>query len=194
MIKLKNNNKILKTVETAVLAALGVVFMFVIRFPLLPSAGFLEYDMGDIPVIAATLLLGPSAGTAVLFIVALIQSVTVSAASSWQGFLMHFISSEIYILVLSILYKKLSAKTPSSIGMVISLAVSTVLMTAVMIPLNLIFTPMYMKVPVQAVTELLLPAIVPFNLLKGAINSLITFLIYFPLKKILKNSKLLPKN
>ncbi len=192
---MKNKNRILKTVETAVLAALGVVFMFVIRFPLLPSAGFLEYDMGDIPVIAAALLLGPGAGTAVLFIVALVQSLTVSAASSWQGFLMHFISTELFILALSVLNKKLSEKNniSSSIGMVISLFVSTVLMTAVMIPLNLIFTPMYLKVPVQAVEELLLPAIIPFNLLKGVINSFIIFLLYFPLKKTLEKSKLLPK-
>lgn len=187
---MRKNNKLIKLVETSVLAALGVVFMLMIRFPLLPSASFLEYDMGDIPVIAASLLLGPGAGSAVLFVVALFQSLTVSAASSWQGFIMHFLSTEIFILSLYFLRKKLKTKK----GTALSLIVSTILMALVMVPLNLIFTPMYMKVPVQAVIELLLPAIIPFNLLKGAINSFVSFLLYFPLLKILEKSKLLPKS
>ena len=184
------NNKLIKLVETSVLAALAVVFMLVIRFPLLPSAGFLEYDMGDIPVIIATLICGPGAGAAVLFFVSLIQSLTVSAASSWQGFIMHFFSSGLFITVLFFLRKKLKDKK----GLSVSLAVSTASMAAVMIPLNLIFTPMYMNVPVQAVIELLLPAIIPFNLLKGIINSIIIMLLFYPLEKILKKANLLPKN
>ena len=182
-------NKLVILVDTSVLAALAVVFMLCIRFPLLPAAGFLEYDMGDIPVIIATLLLGPGAGASVLFIVALIQSLTVSAASNWQGFVMHFFSSGLFLIVLFLLRKKFLSKK----GTAFSLFLSTVAMTVVMIPLNLIFTPMYMNVPVQAVMELLLPAIIPFNFLKGLINSLIIILLYFPLEKILLISGLLPK-
>lgn len=187
---MKNNNKIVRLVETSVLAALAVVFMLTIRFWLLPGAKFLEYDMGDVPVITATLLLGPGSGTAVLFFVSLIQSLTVSAASSWQGFLMHFLSSEIFLLAAYYIFRTTKSRT----RLAIAFAVSTILMAAIMIPLNLIFTPMYMQVPVQAVKELLLPAIIPFNLFKGAINSLIVFLLFFPLKKILEKSNLLPKN
>lgn len=187
---MKKNDKILKLVETSVLAALSVVFMLTIRFWLLPGAKFLEYDMGDVPVIVASLLLGPGAGTICLFFVSLIQALTVSAAGSWQGFLMHFISSEVFLLATYFITRK-------GIGrgrLAFSFAVSTVLMCAIMIPLNLIFTPMYMHVPVQAVVELLLPAIIPFNLFKGAINSFVVFLLYFPLEKILVKSNLLPKN
>ena len=186
---MKNNSKITKMVETSVLAALAVVFMFLIRFWLLPGAKFLEYDMGDVPVIIASLFLGPASGSAVLFFVALIQSLTVSAASSWQGFLMHFLSSEVYIIILWLLNKKLTSKK----GFIVSLMIGTLSMTAVMIPLNLIFTPMYMGVPVSAVAEMLLPVIIPFNLIKGCINSFTVFLLHSPLKKILEKSNLLPK-
>lgn len=187
--KMNKNKKLLYLVETGVLASLGVVFMLVIRFTLLPSVPFLEYDMGDIPVIMASMFLGTGSGSIVLFIVSLIQSLTVSAQSNWEGFVMHFLATGTYIIVLNLLRKKLNNKT----GTVISLVASTLLMTLVMIPLNLIFTPLYTGWSVKAVSEIILPAIVPFNLLKGVINSLVVFLTYYPLRAILTKSNLLPK-
>ena len=41
-----------------------------------------------------------------------------------------------------------------------------------------ILTPMFMTVPVDAVDALLLPAILPFNLIKAGVNSILTFLGY----------------
>lgn len=184
---MKQNKKLLKTVETAMLCALGVVFMLTVRFPLLPSAGFLEYDMGDIPVILATLLIGPAAGLGSLFFVCLIQSLTVSSASSWEGFLMHFIASALFILTVYFI----SGKEKPKPRFFASLVCGALIMTAVMIPLNLVFTPMYLGVPVSAVKELLLPAIIPFNLLKGGINALVTALVFYPLRGILTKSSLL---
>ena len=46
-----------------------------------------------------------------------------------------------------------------------------------MVPLNLIFTPMY-GVPVETVRELLIPAIIPFNLIKFGINTVISLILY----------------
>lgn len=176
-------------VTTAMMSALATVFMLIIRFSLLPSAKFLEYDMGDIPVILSTLFLGIPQGSFVLLFVSLIQSLTVSAASSWQGFLMHFISTGCYILTLKLFIRK----NDSFKNLVTGVAVSTLILTLIMIPLNLIFTPLYLHTTVEAVAELLLPAIIPFNLLKGIINSTITVIIYKPLKDILNKTGLLSK-
>ena len=171
------------------MAALSVVFMFVVRFSLLPGAKFLEYDMGDIPVILSTLFLGTPAGAFVLIFVSLIQSLTVSAASSWQGFVMHILSTGAYVLVLSLITRNNDNKKRMLIGTV----ASTFTLTAIMIPLNLIFTPLYLNTTVDAVLQLMLPAIIPFNFLKGIINSLIIILLYFPLKEILTKTNMLNK-
>ena len=48
--------QLLKMVQLSMLAALGVVLMLMVRFPLIPSAPFLEYDMGDVPVILAAFI------------------------------------------------------------------------------------------------------------------------------------------
>lgn len=47
----------------AMLAAVAVVSVYFIKFPLLPSAPFLEYDIADVPVLIGTMLFGPSAGS-----------------------------------------------------------------------------------------------------------------------------------
>ena len=43
---------------------------------------------------------------------------------------------------------------------------------------NHFITPYFMGVPVDVVDAMLLPVILPFNLLKAGVNSLITFHIY----------------
>ncbi len=185
--EIKNN--VTKLVITAMMAALSVVFMFVVRFSLLPGAKFLEYDMGDIPVIISTLFLGTPAGAFVLIFVSLIQSLTVSAASSWQGFVMHVLSTGAYVLIL----KLFTRKKDNTAHLLTGVIVSTLALTLIMIPLNLIFTPLYLNTTVDAVLQLMLPAIVPFNFLKGIINSVIVILLYRPLKEILTKSNMLNK-
>ena len=160
------------------------------RFPLLPSAKFLEYDMGDVPVIIATLMFGIPSGILMLAAEALVQSLTVSAASSWEGFVMHFLSSSLFLIVTYVFYTLGKKRNKSKLFLITGLAVSTVATAALMIPLNLIFTPMYLGVPIQAVKEMLLPVIVPFNLIKGAINAVASSVIFLPLKKILKKTHL----
>ena len=187
--KKSSKNNIIRLVLTAMMAALSVVFMFIVRFSLLPGAKFLEYDMGDIPVILSTLFLGTPSGAFVLVFVSLIQALTVSAASSWQGFVMHVLATGAYVITLKLFMRKADGRKQLITGTI----ASTIVLTAIMIPLNLIFTPLYLNTTVEAVLQLMLPAIIPFNFLKGIINSLIIILLYAPLKEILKKSNMLNK-
>ena len=54
-------------------------------------------------------------------------------------------------------------------------------MTCVMVICNLLLTPIFLGAPMEKVIELLLPAIIPFNLIKASINALITYFIYKPI-------------
>lgn len=185
-----DKEKTLQLVQKAMLTALAIVLMLIVRFPLLPAAKFLEYDMGDVPVIIATLMFGIPSGILMLAAEALVQSLTVSAASSWEGFVMHFLSSSLFLIVTYVFYTLGKKRNKSKLFLITGLAVSTVATAALMIPLNLIFTPMYLGVPIQAVKEMMLPVIVPFNLIKGAINAVASSVIFLPLKKILKKTHL----
>ena len=50
------NEKVRKLVTMAMLAALSIVLVYVIHFPIFPAASFLEYDPADIPIFIATFL------------------------------------------------------------------------------------------------------------------------------------------
>ena len=71
-------------------------------------------------------------------------------------------------------------------GAAIALVVGVITMTLAMVLMNLILTPLFMGAPIEAVIAMLVPIIIPFNLLKYSINCLITFLLYKSISHILK--------
>lgn len=180
LMKKSSRQNLRKITVMAMLAAVAVVSVYFIKFPLLPSAPFLEYDIADVPVLIGTMLFGPSAGLVILLITSAIQAFTVSSSSHIIGFFMHFCASGALVLASGLMYKKIGGKK----GMAAGLAVGSVLMTLVMIPLNLIFTGIFMGTGVEAVVKMLIPAIIPFNLIKACLNSVLTFLLFIPVNKI----------
>ncbi len=175
--KLHKNLRLLITLS--LLTALSIVLMLLIRFPIFPSAPYLEYEPMDVPILIAGFAFGPVAGLTVTVISSLIQGLSVSSASGWIGILMHFISTGTLVTVASLIYKK----KQTIWGAVIALVCGTIAMAAVMIPANLIFTPIYGP-PVEVVKSLILPILIPFNLIKAGINSAVTFVIYKPLRHL----------
>ncbi len=177
-----NKKQVIRTAIMAMLTALSIVSLYVIRMPLIPAAPFLEYDAADIPVLIGSMLLGPVSGIVTLLAVCLIQAITVSASSGWIGFVMHFIASSVLVLIASLFYKR----KQTTASLIIGLIIGSLAMTAVMIPLNLIFTGIFLGAGTQTVVQMLIPAIIPFNLLKAGINSAVTFAVFTPIKSILK--------
>ena len=175
-------NPVLKLAQMAMLAAISIVSLYVV--PLIsffPSAPYLQYDMADVPVLIGTMMFGPFSGLVLLAVVCVIQGLTISAQSGWVGIVMHFLSSGILVIVAGLLYRKFQ----KAWSLILGLVLGTLAVAAAMVPLNLFFTVRFFGVPYQAVRDMLLPVIVPFNLIKGSLNSLITALVFLPLKSIL---------
>ena len=74
----------------------------------------------------------------------------------------------------------------------IGLFAGSITMVVVMLLWNYLVTPLYMGYPREAVAELLLPAFLPFNLLKAGLNASFTFLLYKPVILTLRKSGYLP--
>ncbi len=169
-------------VKMGVLAALSIVLMMIIRFPIIPGVTFLEYEPADVPILIGGFIFGPIPGLIITVVVSAIQAVTVSAGSGWIGALMHVIATGSFVLVSGVFYKKVHNLK----GAIIGLIAGTITMTLIMIPLNLVFTTLFMGVPMETVVAMLVPAIIPFNLLKGLINSTLTVLVYKSVGKVLR--------
>ena len=171
-----------KMCTMAILAALSLVLVLLVHFPIIPAAPWLEYDPADIPILIGGFVYGPIAGLLITVVASLIQAMTVSAASGWVGFVMHVISTGTLVLVSSIIYKFNKTRK----GAFIALVAGSIAMTAIMIPANLFFTVRYWGQPYEVVKASIIPIIIPFNLIKSTGNSLIVFLIYKTLRKIIK--------
>ena len=171
-----------KLVRLALLSALSILLMMVIRFPIIPSAPFLEYEPGDVPALIGAFLYGPGAGLLITTVVSLIQAITVSAGSGWIGAIMHMVATGTMVLVAGFIYKRIH----SFKGAVVALLAGSVGMTLVMIPLNLFFTTRFLGVPAEAVKAMIVPVIIPFNLIKAVGNSALTVLVYKSVAKILR--------
>ena len=175
------NAKVKWLVKIAVLAALSLALMYVVRFPF-PAAPYLEYDMADVPILIGTFLFGPVSGLVLTFIVSLLQWLTVSVQSGWVGAVMHFFATGAFVLVAGLIYKKIHSLKGALLGLVCG----SLVMIALMIPLNLFFTVHYNGMAAEAVQAMIWPVIVPFNALKAGINSLVTFLAYKPISRLFK--------
>lgn len=174
-----------------VFAAVAYAVMFATRWlpPIIPSVPFLKYDPKDVIIVIAGFMLGPLPALAVTIVVSLIEMVTVSSTGI-IGFLMNTLSTAAFVCPAAIIY----SKKRSIWGALIGLLAGTVLMSGIMLLWNYLVTPIYMGYPREAVAKLLLPAFLPFNLIKAIINSGLTLLLYKPLVTALRKAHLLPES
>lgn len=170
-------------VSLAMLAAISIILVSVWRFPF-PTAKFLEYDPADIPILIAAFAYGPVPGLILTVVVSVIQGLTVSATSGPIGVVMHIFATGACAFVAGSIYKR--NKTRKSA--VLALFVGGLVQTIAMVIMNMIFTPLFMNVPLETVIALLVPAIIPFNLLKAGINGTVTFILYKFISRYLKGN------
>ena len=150
-------------------------------------AGFLSFDPKDAMIVMAGFAIGPWAAVGITFACALLELITISTTGI-IGFVMNVISSLCFALIPAILYKKNRSFKSAIIG----LAISSFLTVAAMLAWNALITPLYMKVPREAVLDMLLPVFLPFNLLKCLINTSIVVFFYKHIMKALRKIKLIP--
>lgn len=179
------NSKTRKLTLSAMFAALAYLLMLVGRLPI-TSLPFLKYDPKDMVLVVCGFVQGPAAAAAVTILVNLIELVTVSA-SGFIGFVMNTVSSLAFVLPAALFYRKSRRLRSAVVGLIIS----TLLMTAVMLLWNHFLSPLYMGMPQDAVDAMLIPIFLPFNLIKGALNTAFTLIVYKPLARGLRSAHLL---
>lgn len=173
-----------KITMLGMLCAIAYAVMVTVRIPVVL---FLKYEPKDIIIAIGGFVYGPMTSVAVSLVVSLIELLTVSD-TGLIGFLMNVLSSCSFAYTAAFIYKMMK----NIRGAVLGLAIGTVVMCAVMVAWNYMITPLYMNVPRAEVAGLLLPAILPFNILKGTLNSVVTFVLYKPLVNGLRKAKLVP--
>ena len=168
-----NKQKLQRLTTAGVLAALSLVLMVTIRFPIFPAAPFYEMEFADVPILVCSAVLGPVYALATLLVVCLVQTLTVSASSGIIGFLMHFLSSGLMILTLYFIKKKISGVK----GSVVSGICGVVVVILVMIPMNVWLTSVFMGLDFSTFVKDFIGVCVAFNAIKAGGNVLVYNLI-----------------
>lgn len=169
--------------KIAMMTAISCVLMLIIRIPY-PPLPFLKYDPADIPIFITAFAFGPVAGIIVTVIVSVLQAF-VLGDDGFYGCIMHILATGIFVIVAGNIYSKYKTKKSAIIGLILGLLTLVLMMCLA----NYIVTPIYTGMPRKAVVDMLLPFIVPFNLLKGGINAFITFLLYKRISEFLHKDR-----
>lgn len=172
-----------KMVLIAAMCAISVVLSVVCR---VPAFNFLTYDPKDVIIVIAGFILGPASALLISFLAALIEFFTIGDTGI-IGFFMNLIASAAFTVPAAALYKKVHTFR----GAVLSLLTGIFAMTVMMIFWNYIVTPFYMGMERAEVAKLLIPVFLPFNLIKGFVNSVITLIIYKPIVRTLRKSNII---
>ncbi len=174
------NNTLLSTgtmTRIGILAAAGVA-LSMIEIVILPGAPFYKLDPSGLAVMLAGFSMGFPAGVITLLIKDLV-GLLVHPGGGWVGQLADFIALFAFLAPATLVYARKKTRMTALIGMVIG----TLVMTGAAVLANL-----YILFPAFGLpdgSKYIVPFTVPFNLIKGAALTLITFLIYKPLSPIL---------
>lgn len=151
-----------------------------------PIVLFLKYDPKDIMIAIGGLIFGPMTSFTIAVIVSFVEMLTISE-NGVLGLLMNVISSCSFACTATFIYKKKHTLSGAVAGFLCGWGC----MVSVMLLWNYLIAPVYMGYPREAVVKLLLPAFLPFNLIKGGLNASITMLLYKPIVTAQRRSHLL---
>ncbi|HBM98632.1 MAG TPA: ECF transporter S component [Ruminococcus sp.] len=183
----ENSYKIKKMVILALLSAMAYIITFVCRLPIMPSASFLDLEFKSAIILIGSFIFGPLSGFVMSVVICLLEMVTFSTTGI-IGCIMNIIATVCFVCPAAYVYKK----KKNTSGAIVGIVIGTILMTVAMLLWNYIVTPIYMGIPREAITSMLLPVYVPFNLLKSGLNGGIALFIFKFANQALQKTHLIP--
>ena len=177
----------------AVLTALSSI-LYMISIPIV---AFYSLDLSNLPVLLGAFSMGPVAGLIILGLKSLIGCLT--SSTMYVGELADFIMGAAFVLPAARIYQRNKSRKGALIGMITG---TVALILAGCLTNAYLLIPFYMKafgMPMEAIigmcaqalpfvdTELkvILFVTAPFNLLKGVVLCILTYMIYKPLSPLL---------
>lgn len=163
-----------KITTLGMLCALAVIVNLLIHFPLIPSVEFLSYDAKDVIIVIGGFIYGPGSAFIMSVITSLLE--IMYRGGNLLDVLMNVISTCTFACVAAWIYKRDHTREGAFIG----LGAGIVCCVLSMLLWNYIVTPIYFGMPREAVVSILIPGILPFNLLKCGLNTGLTLFLYKP--------------
>lgn len=179
----RSSSRMLKLVVVSLLSAVALILQY-LDFPLPPFPSFLKIDFSDVPALVAGFMYGPWFGVLVQFLKNGLHLIFPGTQTAAIGELTNFIAGSTFVLCTVLIARRLTGLK----GLISGLAVGTMVMAVLLSVLNY-----YVLFPVYAFfinwtvagpekTAIVLYGVAPFNVVKGALISLVFAPLYLRLK------------
>ena len=186
-------------VKVSVLAVVSFILMF-FEFPLVFLAPpFIKMDFSDLPALIGSFALGPMAGVIIQLLKNILNVIIEGTTTGGIGELANFVVGAVFAYTAGAFYYKNKTFKNAVIGLIAGTIVMTI---AITLANYYIMFPFYAKLMGQStqafvdmgaqlsnkivdLKTLMLFSIVPFNLLKGTLLTIVTILIYKRVSPIL---------
>ena len=182
----RNTNAMFNLTRCGLLSAMAVILFYIE----IPVVAFYKLDLSTLPAILAGFAMGPIQGVAVIIVKNLVHMLGTSTAC--VGELADILMSCAFVIPASLYYRRHKNRKSALVAMLIG----SVAMVVVSVLVNyFILIPAYqvlMNLPLEVIigmgqkvfgfidttVELVLAITAPFNILKAAVLSLVTYLLY----------------
>ncbi len=194
-----NKRRIQRITAIALLSAIAAVLML-FDFPLFFAPAFYEFDFSEVPVLIGAFAFGPLAGVVIEAVKIVLNFAMNGTITMGIGEIANFLIGVSMVLPASIIYARCKTKKYAVRGLIVGVIsmtiVGAVLNAYILLPAYAFFMEMEIadfvamgsavNTGITNIQTLILFAVVPFNLFKGIIVSLIVFLIYKKVSPLLK--------
>lgn len=181
------------------LSALAAVLML-FQIPLWFAPSFYEVDLSEVPILIGSFALGPLAGVMAELIKILLNLIINGTKTAGIGELANFIMGCSLVVPSAIIYQRRKSRKTAFIGMIVGILamviVASLLNAYVLLPVyakafgmpleGLIDFGTAVNPSINNLSTFILFAVMPFNLFKGIVVTVVTGLLYSKIGPIIK--------
>lgn len=191
------NTNTRRMLQVAIIGALAFILMF-FAFPIIPVIPYVKVDFSDVPILLLTFIQGPLSGISAAAIRSILHYIQTGGDAGYPiGDTASFLATLAYILPVYYIVRPILKRQghvfiekttfKNNKGRILSGYICSIIsLTIIMSLLNYyVITPFYMAVmnfPIADMREYILLGIIPFNIIKGILVSLVA---HFMLVKLL---------
>jgi len=179
------NSKTKQLTTLAMLTAIAYV-VGLYRISFMAGAPFLTYDAKDVIIVIGGLMFGPLSALFMSVTLAFLEMITHSGTGLF-GMIMNAIASAAFACPAAYIYSRFRNLK----GAVLGIFVGIIIATSTMLLWNYLIIPVFMvNVTREQAAGMLIPIILPFNLIKTTLNGALVMMIYKPIVVALQASRL----
>ena len=172
---MNTSKKLSINIKIGILSAIAFILMM-FEVPIVPAFPWLQVDLSDVPALIGAFAFGPVAGVVIELLKNVLKMLLMGTSTGGVGELANFLIGIAFVVPAAIVYKKGNTKKLAIVGML----VGTVAIVLMGILANIfILLPLYgMKMTATQLTSYIIAGIIPVNIIKAVLDSVVTYILY----------------